>query len=87
MTQRQSRRSVLRVTAAAVALVSMMVMTAPAEARGGHRLHHASGTHHGQAGASPANDRRHANDTYVNAATQEEDNVSDTKIKSICRGC
>jgi hypothetical protein len=62
-------------------------MTAPAEARGGHGPHHGSLAHHGQGGGAFASDRRHGNDTYVNEATQEEDKVLDTKIKSICRGC
>jgi hypothetical protein len=89
MTRRQSQRSALRATAAAVALLSMM-MTAPAEARGGHGLHRASPAHHAHHGrdeGSFASDRRHANDTYVNAATQEEDKLLNTQIKSICRGC
>jgi hypothetical protein len=76
--------------ATAVALASMMVMAAPAEARGGHGLHHASPAHHahhGGGGGSLASEPRPANDTYVDAATQEEDKVLDTKIKSICRGC
>ena len=67
-----------------------MMMIAPAAARAGHGVHHASNAHHAKHGrgeASLARDRDHANDTYVNAATQEEDKVLDTKIKSICRGC
>ncbi len=34
-----------------------------------------------------AGDRQHANDSYVNAATSEQNNLLDDKIKSICRGC
>jgi hypothetical protein len=87
MTQQQSRRGVLRAMDTAVAIASMMGLMAPAEARGSHGLHHASRAHHGRGGGSLASDRSHANDTYVNAATQDEDKVLDTKVKSICRGC
>lgn len=38
-------------------------------------------------GAPFAGDRRHGNDAYVKAASDERDKLLDTKIKSICRGC
>ena len=38
-------------------------------------------------GAEFAGDRRHGNDTYVNAASEERDRLLDKEIKSICRGC
>jgi hypothetical protein len=81
---RQSQRGVSRAAAATASLILVMVMT-PAEARGGHGFHHGGGGQHGE--GSFAGDRHHANDAYVNAATQEEDKLLNTKIKSICRGC
>ncbi len=36
---------------------------------------------------SPAGDRLHGNEAYAKAATEEEDKLLNTKIKSICRGC
>jgi hypothetical protein len=38
-------------------------------------------------GAPFAGDRRHANDSYIKAASQERDKLLNTQIKSICRGC
>ena len=32
-------------------------------------------------------DRRHGNDAYAKAASEESDELLKTKIKSICRGC
>jgi hypothetical protein len=34
-----------------------------------------------------AGDRRHSNDEYVKAASDDRDQLLKTKIKSICRGC
>lgn len=48
---------------------------------------HAIGWHTAARGAGLAGDQQHANDTYVNAASEEEDKLLDTKIKSICHGC
>jgi hypothetical protein len=38
-------------------------------------------------GGSFAGDRRHGNDAYNKAASDEEDKLLNSKIKSICRGC
>jgi hypothetical protein len=38
-------------------------------------------------GAPFAGDRRHGNDAYVRAASDERDRLLNTRIKSICRGC
>jgi hypothetical protein len=76
-------------TAGSIWLLSM-ALTAPVEARGGHGLHHGFGGHemHGRAGGgSFAGDRRHDNDGHVKAASDEEDKLLNTQIKSICRGC
>jgi hypothetical protein len=42
---------------------------------------------HGMHGAPFAGDRRHANDTYIKAASEERDRLLNAQIKSICRGC
>jgi hypothetical protein len=56
-----------------------------AHARGGHGGRGFGG--HGIRGAPFADDRRHGNDAYVKAASDERDKLLNTKIKSICRGC
>jgi hypothetical protein len=73
------------------AAVIVAISLAPIEARGGHGR---GGFHHGlgggyaaRGGSSFATDRRHANDAHVKAASNDLDNVLNTKIKSICRGC
>lgn len=38
------------------------------------------------AGAFAA-DKRHADDPYIKAASDEEDRLLNSKLKSICRGC
>jgi hypothetical protein len=58
----------------------------PADARGGHGFGRSFGGH-GVHGAPFAGDRRHANDTYIKAASEERDRLLNTQIKSICRGC
>ena len=78
-------------------LILLMAMAAPAEARGGHGFgrhgfHHGFGGHEirgdgGGGSGSSAGDRRHGNDAYAKAASEEEDKLLNTKIKSICRGC
>jgi hypothetical protein len=57
-----------------------------ADARGGHGFGRGMGGH-GMHGAPFAGDRRHANDSYIKAASQERDKLLNTQIKSICRGC
>ena len=83
------------VLATLAAAFSMMV-TLPADARGGHGFGgHGFGGHgfgggfggHGMHGAQFAGDRRHGDDTYIKAASDERDKLLDTKLKSICRGC
>jgi hypothetical protein len=38
-------------------------------------------------GGAFASDARHANDDHVKAASEEEDRLLNSRIKSICRGC
>lgn len=84
------------VAASSMLILSMAIVT-PAEARGGHGSgghghHHGFGSHEirgdgGGGSGSIAGDRRHGNDAYVKAASEEEGEILNTKIKSICRGC
>ena len=79
-------------TIATVGLLLTLLAAAmpPADARGGHGhgggLHgmHAGGTSRGGGFAA---DKRHADDPYTKAASDEEDRLLNSKLKSICRGC
>jgi hypothetical protein len=75
------------VVAAAVFTLAFLTMSEhSADARGGHGFGHAfSG--HGMHGPQLAGGRRHGNDDYIKAASQERDKLLNTQIKSICRGC
>jgi hypothetical protein len=43
---------------------------------------------HGMPGAhSAGGGRRHGNDSYMKAASDDRDKLLNTQIKSICRGC
>jgi hypothetical protein len=74
-----------------LAMSGLLTSSLPATARGGHHGRFGSHGMHGHDGGmrngALAGDRKHANDDYVKAASQEEDRLLDTKIKSICRGC
>jgi hypothetical protein len=71
--------------------LGLALLALPAEARGVHGL----GVHgfghgfggHGTHGAEFAGGRRHGDDAYARAASEERDRLLDTRIKSICRGC
>jgi hypothetical protein len=57
-----------------------------ADARGAHReLHGFSG--HGMHESQFAGGRRHGNDSYMKAASEERDKLLNTQVNSICRGC
>jgi len=71
------------VVAAGLATALLASSAVPADARGGHGFGRGMGGH----GAPFAGDRRHANDTYIKAASEERDKLLNTRIKSICRGC
>ena len=77
--------------AAGLATALLTVSTWSADARGhgfgGHGSGHGLGGHAAMHGAQFAGDRRHGNDTYVNATSEERDRLLDKEIKSICRGC
>jgi hypothetical protein len=63
------------------------LLALPAEARGVHGLGRPGFGSHGMHGAEFTSGRRHGNDAYTRAASEERDRLLDTKIKSICRGC
>lgn len=72
-------------SAAAVAILGTALLAAlshPADARGVHRFGRSFGGHGTFAGG-----RRHGNDTYIKAASDERDKLLTTRLKSICRGC
>jgi hypothetical protein len=75
-------------TAAATVLgaVFVMTLTLAADARGGHGLGRGFGGH-GMHGPQFSGDRRHGNDTYIKAASDDRDKLLNAKLKSICRGC
>lgn len=82
--------------AAGLGAAFLAMLTLPAEARGGHGFGgHGFGGHgmghgfagHGMHGAEFASDRRHGNDAYARAASDERDKLLNTQLKSICRGC
>jgi hypothetical protein len=62
--------------------IFLTVLTLPAAARGGHGF-----GERGMHGAELAGGRRHGNDSYVKAASDEREKLLNTKLKSICRGC
>jgi hypothetical protein len=67
-------------------LAFLTASTPPAEARGNH------GTGRGFAGqgmhgAEFTGGRRHGNDAYIKAASDDRDKLLNAKLKSICRGC
>jgi hypothetical protein len=76
----------LALIAATLGLAFLTTLTLPADARGGHGLGRGSGGH-GMHGAQFAGDRRHGNDAYTKAASDEQDTLLNSKLKSICRGC
>jgi hypothetical protein len=69
-----------------VSLVFVAALTHAVEARGGHGFGRGFGGH-GMHGTASAGDRRHGNDAYTKAASDEEDKLLAGKLKSICRGC
>ena len=60
----------------------LIALAAPADARGG------GGYSRGNVGDEHlAGGRRHGNNAYIKAASEERDKLLNTKLKSICRGC
>ncbi|WGS23359.1 MULTISPECIES: hypothetical protein [unclassified Bradyrhizobium] len=81
------------ITTMGLFLTALAVSMVAADARGGHGFGrgglHMHGMHGGGAtGAGAfAADKRHADDPYIKAASDEEDRLLNSKLKSICRGC
>ena len=71
---------------AVAALTLLAASTLSAHARGGHGFAHEFAGH-GAHGEPFAGGRRHGNDSYIKAASEEREKLLDTKLKSICRGC
>ena len=91
MVQQRKWREVGRMVAtgaiAAGVGAALLAASVPAAgARGGHGFGRGFGGH-GMHGAPLAGDRRHANDAYTKAASDERDRLLNAQIKSICRGC
>ncbi|WGR91611.1 hypothetical protein MTX26_14335 [Bradyrhizobium sp. ISRA443] len=82
------------ITTMGLFLTVLAVSMAAADARGGghgfgHGGRHVHGVHGGGASGAGAfaADKRHADDPYIKAASDEEDRLLNSKLKSICRGC
>lgn len=74
------------VATASLVGAGLVTSTLPADARGAHGWgRDFSG--HGVHGSAFAGDARHGNDAYIKAASDEEDKLLNTRLKSICRGC
>jgi hypothetical protein len=88
MTRRKEwlERTRSALVAASLGVASLMVLTLSADARGGHGPGH-SLSGQGMHGEQFAGGRRHGNDSYVKAASEERERLLNTQIKSICRGC
>jgi hypothetical protein len=74
------------VAAVGLGAAVLTISTNPADARGGHGFGRGLGGH-GLHGEQFSGDRRHGNDSYIKAASDERDKLLNAKIKSICRGC
>jgi hypothetical protein len=83
----------MRLKAAVSVILSVMLLVSPAMARGGHghfgrmHMHGLGGSMAHGAGEGIAGGRRHADDAYLRAVSDENDRLLNTKLKSICRGC
>jgi hypothetical protein len=74
------------VVAASLGLAFLTASPLPADARGMHGLGRSFGGH-GMHGPQFSGDRRHGNDAYIKASSDERDKLLTTKLKSICHGC
>jgi hypothetical protein len=80
---RAARSAVIAIT---LGVACLTTLTLSADARGGHGLGRGFGGH-GMRGPQFAGDRRHSNDAYTKAVSDERDKLLNSKLKSICRGC
>jgi hypothetical protein len=72
------------VAAAGLGAAVLAMLTYPADARGGHGRGFGG---HGMHGPQFSGGRRHGNDSYIKAASDERDKLLNARLKSICRGC
>ena len=80
--------SALLAAALATALLAMSTLSADARGHGSGGRGFGDGVGgQGMHGGEFAGGRRHGNDTYIKAASEERDRLLDKAIKSICRGC
>jgi hypothetical protein len=87
MMQRQQWFEMARLTGIAGVMALLLAASAhQADARGGHAIN-GDFAGHGAHGAEFAGGRRHGNDNYIKAASDEREKLLTTKLKSICRGC
>jgi hypothetical protein len=90
MTTRQKQFWMARMAQFAVVAATLglafLTSTFSADARGIHGIGRDFGGH-GTRGPQFSGDRRHGNDAYIKAASDERDKLLTTKLKSICRGC
>ncbi len=78
-------RPIIAAATLAVALVSLAL---PADARGGgSRIFAWCRRTMDEHGPQFAGGRRHGNDAYIKAASEDRDRLLANQIKSICRGC
>jgi hypothetical protein len=80
---RAARSAVIAIT---LGVACLTTLTLSADARGGPGLGRGFGGH-GMHGPQFAGDRRHGNDAYTKAVSDERDKLLNSKLKSICRGC
>jgi hypothetical protein len=81
---KRAAQSTLVVTSLATAILTLLTLSA--DARGIHGFGRGVGGG-GMHGGQLARDRRHGNDAYTNASSDETDKMLNSKLKSICRGC
>jgi hypothetical protein len=81
-----TRATYSAVIATGLGMTLLAIAALPAVARGGHGFGRGSGGHRVH-GAAFTGGRRHGNDSYIKAASDERDRLLNTQIKSICRGC
>jgi hypothetical protein len=86
MMQRQQWFEIARITGIAAVLTLLTGSMLPADARGAHGMN-GEFAGHGAHGSELTGGRRHGNDSYMKAASDEREKLLTTKLKSICRGC
>jgi hypothetical protein len=81
---RSRDRLSMKFAATATAVMLFAGSAATAEAHGGR---HGSPQVETEAGVHLAAGRRHGNDAYIKAASENREKLLNSKLKDICRGC